>query len=392
MKLYLNKDIAADAEKVRYWMSGDDAISFSDISAFLDYMAENAPDDNRIDLEIHSCGGDCVEGWAIYDALRASGKEIHACVVGQCASMATVILLAAPYENRTMYEHARLLIHEPYYPNGLQGSMTIGKLEGVQTALRDELNRMLSVYTDRTGTDTSLLMEQISLGEWFDAPQALALKFVSSVVPTASASVEAQDIISTTKTNKKEMQIKEDSALAKAYIAMGKALGVIDAPKALTLTDVTGVEIEIDREEGEPQVGDTTNAADGEYVLEDGRTLVVKDGAIVEIKTPEEEAPEEEETPDAEEKDEKDEKIATLEAEVEELKKKLEEANANAKSENDKALLEAVAKAGGMDAIKAVAVGNFVAPARSAQKTPVSTTAEHLEEKRKAIIEKRNKK
>ena len=94
-KLFINKDIASDADKMKYWLTGEDSISFSDIQYFMDWMPS---DDNRIDVEIHSCGGDCTEGYAIYDALRASGKEISCKVVGTCASMATVILLAAPAE------------------------------------------------------------------------------------------------------------------------------------------------------------------------------------------------------------------------------------------------------------------------------------------------------
>ena len=107
-KLFINKDIAADSDKMKYWLSGEDSISFSDIRYFMDWIPA---DDNRIDVEIHSCGGDCIEGYAIYDALRASGKEISCKVVGTCASMATVILLAAPAERRTAYEHSRMCIH-----------------------------------------------------------------------------------------------------------------------------------------------------------------------------------------------------------------------------------------------------------------------------------------
>ena len=103
-KLFINKDIAADADKMKYWLSGEDCVSFSDIQGFIDWIPS---DDNRIDIELHSCGGDCVEGYAIYDALRASGKEISCKVVGCCASMATIILLAAPVERRSAVQHAQ---------------------------------------------------------------------------------------------------------------------------------------------------------------------------------------------------------------------------------------------------------------------------------------------
>ena len=102
-KLYFNKDIVADKDKMMHWyLTGDGGISFSDIQGFIDWID---PSDNNIDIELHSCGGRCDETYAIYDALRATGKEISTRVVGKCASAATIVLLAAPLERRSMYEH-----------------------------------------------------------------------------------------------------------------------------------------------------------------------------------------------------------------------------------------------------------------------------------------------
>ena len=76
---------------------GIDGICFKDIDGFL---ASMKPDDDEVDIRIHCRGGDCVEGWAIYDKLRQSGKTISCTVEGECSSMATIILLAAPAERR----------------------------------------------------------------------------------------------------------------------------------------------------------------------------------------------------------------------------------------------------------------------------------------------------
>ena len=143
-KLFINKNIAPDADKAKYWLTGEDSISFTDIQCFMDWMSN---DDNRIDVEIHSCGGDCTEGYAIYDALRASGKEISCKVVGTCASMATVILLAAPLERRTAYQHSSLCIHNPYGDGAvLQGKITPERLESIASDLRAEKEKMLALY------------------------------------------------------------------------------------------------------------------------------------------------------------------------------------------------------------------------------------------------------
>lgn len=380
MKLYINKDIAADADKMRYWLTGQDAVSYNDISAYLEYMREYAPEDNHIDVEIHSCGGDCTEGYAIYDALRASGKEISCKVVGQCASMASVILLAAPKENRTMYQHAEMLIHEPYFPS-LTGSMTIAKLEAVKADLEKEKEKMLAVYEERTGTSREVLEAQLADGGWFGTDKAIELGFISSVVPSISAHEDAPTISTTT--DKQSMKINETSALGKAFATIAKALGVVaeeekeEKAVGLTITDVNGTEIEIEREEGEPQVGDKTSAPDGEYTLEDGRILVIEDGVITEIKNPEEEETEEEE---AEEEDE----TKALKERVAELEAQLAEAKTNGKTEDDNNILALVEKAGGMDWLKKQ-TGSYTPSGRANDTKGNSTTAADLKANADAI-------
>ena len=55
-----------------------------------------------------------VEGWAIYDRLRQSGKKISCTVEGKAASMATIIMLAAPKESRKAYENAVSSFAQPF--------------------------------------------------------------------------------------------------------------------------------------------------------------------------------------------------------------------------------------------------------------------------------------
>ena len=156
-KLFINKDIAADSNKLGYWLSGDDCVSYNDVQSFLDCYC----DDNRIDVELHSCGGSCIEGYAIYDALRASGKEISCTVVGTCASMATVILLAAPKERRAMYPNARPLIHNPHFAS-FEGMATIESLGNALNSLQNEKERMMAIYTERTGMTREVLEAQMA--------------------------------------------------------------------------------------------------------------------------------------------------------------------------------------------------------------------------------------
>lgn len=314
LKIVINNQITPDSEKMAYIMSGEGwPTSYTDIQSLLDYF----PGEQEIMLELHSCGGDTTEGWAIYDALRASGRTIHAKVVGECASMATIIYLAAPKERRSIAKHGRMLIHSPYFPDA--GAVTRDNIGALQATLEEEHNKMLNEYIARTGMDKETLEAQMSAGGWFDADRAVALGFAGFIAPELSASTQS----------KKDMKKNKLKAALEAFCA------AFASTSAMTFTTKDGLELEVEREEGEIEVGDPASP-DGEFILEDGRTVIVKDGVIVDIKDaepeePAEETPEteavEEETPEepAEDVEELKKQNEELKKENEELKKQLEE-------------------------------------------------------------------
>ena len=375
-KLFINKDIVADSDKFDNWiLTGDDGMSFSDIQYFLNWMD---PTDNHIDIELHSCGGDVCEGYAIYDALRATGKEISATVVGRCASMATVILLAAPLERRKMYPHAKMLIHSPFCP-GIDGSLDISALESLKAGLEAERERMLALYVERCGVERSLLEEQMAKEAWFGGEVAKQLGFVSEVIMPKSAKVVTNNRIMTNKKN--EVTVSKsllDRVLAKCGYAR-----IEDVPAvSLELTTAGGDVLTVEREEGEPQVGDSASP-DGEHVMPDGKTIVVQDGVITEIR----EASSDEED------------VEALEARIQSLEQQVAELTSNAKTDEEIAILDKVKKAGGIDALVRAAaskyspVGRTQLPGKIPEgQKPMSKTERLLAEKREKQKERYNRK
>lgn len=373
-KLYINKDIQPEADKMKYWLSGDDCISFADIQGFMDWMPA---DDNLIDIELHSCGGNCVEGYAIYDALRASGKEISCKAVGLCASMATVILLAAPLERRSAYQHAEFLIHSPFYQSSANiGELTIEKLEELKSSLQADKEKILAVYVERTGQTREVLEAQMNTDGWFNAEKAIELGFVSSIVPAASASAK-EPIINNNPNSKSMAKEEKKVTVAQALHMLGVALGVSKPESVgMVITTSTGDELTVEREEGEIQVGDPASP-DGEHVLEDGRTVVVTDGVITEIKEP----------------SSSDDDVQALHDRVAELEAENAELRSNAKSEADARILAAVGKAGG-EAWLRKATGAYTPARRSTSpqaKRPEEERPVSKIEKRLAEARERNK-
>lgn len=341
-KLFINKDIVADTEKMENWyLTGVDGMSFSDVQDFLGWIA---PDDNHIDIELHSCGGDVAEGYAIYDALRATGKEISATVVGRCASMATVILLAAPIERRKMYPHAKILIHSPYC-SGVEGSLDISALESLKAGLEAERERMISIYVERCGVDRAVIEEQMAKETWFGGEVAKQLGFVSEVIMPKSAKVVSNNKFM----GKKENEVTVSKSLLDRMRAKLGYAKIEDVPAvALELTTAGGDTLTVEREEGEPQVGDAASP-DGEHVMPDGKTIVVTDGVITEIR----------------EAESRNDDTAALEARIAELEQQVSDLTANAKTEDDVRILDVVAKAGGIEKLTKAAASKYTPAGRT---------------------------
>lgn len=351
IKIY--NDIVGEEEKVFFRDAfGIDSVCFKDIDTFL---ASIPADDNTIHLHINCNGGSVIEGWSIYDKIRASGKEVTTIVEGKAASMATVLMMCAPKERRYATPSSRFLVHNPWIsPCEIGDSATADKLAQASQFLKQEQEKILALYVERCGCDAEEMQALMNENKWIDATKAQELGLIGSVLAHVSAKSTLNNNIMK-KTFVEKLMARIEQAILGA--------------QALTINTADGSEIEVDRENGEPQVGDAATP-DGEHTLPDGRVIVIDGGVITEIReaqTEEEETQEEEpqaeattEEPQAQaaeevaegnEVEELKQRIAELEAENEDLKKQLEEAKGNEKSEEDEEILAAVSRAGGRDAL-----------------------------------------
>ena len=376
LKIY--DDIMSDKEKqvAQLWgMAG--GLSFTDVASF----CENIPaEDNAIDVLIHCDGGDVLEGWGIYDRLRATGKEITTTVEGSAASMATVIMMAAPKERRRAYANAQFLVHNPWIdPMYIGNAATADELDKAADALREQQDRILDLYVERCGCDREEMAALMAQDKFIGTDEALRLGLIGEVIQPISAK-------STNQYKGKNMSLfdKVIEAIKGAFQAEETPAPVM----AMDLNTASGDTIRIEREEGAPAVGDKAEP-DGEWLMPDNTTIVVENGVITEIRQPEEqvevveeggeqrgdEGAEEERREDDDREQEigrLKERIAELEAQVAELTELLERANANAKTQDDLRVLNMVAMAGGADKVFAHIQSTF----QPAKREPQTAMAE----------------
>jgi ATP-dependent Clp protease protease subunit len=375
IKIY--NDIVGEEEKVFFRdFFGIDSLCFKDIDAFL---ASIPADDNTIQLHINCNGGSVIEGWSIYDKIRASGKEVTTIVEGKAASMATVLMMCAPKERRYATPSSRFLVHNPWIsPCEIGDSATADELAQASQFLKQEQEKILALYVERCGCDAEEMQALMNENKWIDATKAQELGLIGSVLAHVSAKSTLNNNIMK-KTFVEKLMARIEQAILGA--------------QALTINTADGSEIEVDRENGEPQVGDAATP-DGEHTLPDGRVIVIDGGVITEIREPQAEEETQEEEPQAKaaeevaegnEVEELKQRIAELEAENEELKKQLEEAKGNEKSEEDEEILAAVSRAGGRDALAKLA-SSFT----PANRVVTTTKASDINEVLRAHFSKKN--
>ena len=302
-KLQIYSDIVDQEEKafLRDW--GIDGVCYKDIA---DFLANIPKDDPDIDIRLNCRGGSVVEGWAMYDALRHSGKNISATIEGECSSMATIILLAAPAERRKSYENAHICIHKPaveWIDTDFYSRLTADNLDKVTAdvakqaeALRAEQEKIVKLYVERTGADAEVLQSIMNKDTYIDTDKALELGFISSIVPPTTASKRTRTINNNFKTMaKKDETVEVKQGLIKRLLAK-VGLASLDDIKIVDqgVTAADGREFTVEREDGDPQVGDTAYP-NGTYVLDDGTTIVIEGEVITSITPEGEEVPEPEE-------------------------------------------------------------------------------------------------
>ena len=200
---------------------------------------------------------------------------------------------------------------------------------------------------------------------YINMDKALELGFIGSVLPEMT---DTKSHIKNLKSKSMPENVTIDAKTAARICALYgvKSLDELKDLKVLDqyITSASGESFTVEREEGDPQVGDVAYP-DGTYTMEDGTVVVVADGVITEINKPKEdtsEEPTEEDQLKAQIDDlqtqinelksqveDKDTKLADMQAKLDEANGQIEALKGEQKTEDEKSILETVGKAGGKE-------------------------------------------
>lgn len=142
------------------------------------YFDSQSKDD--ITIFINSPGGVISSGLAIYDAMQYAKSDIATICMGQAASMASVLLTAGAKGKRSVWEHARVLIHQPLISGNMFGPASDIQIQAEEMLrLRENLNQILA---DHTGQSFNKIVEDTDRDFFMSAEEAKKYGIVDKVI------------------------------------------------------------------------------------------------------------------------------------------------------------------------------------------------------------------
>ncbi len=97
---------------------------------------------------INSPGGVITSGMAIYDIMKMITSPVYTITMGMAASMGAILLTAGEKKHRYVFEHARVLIHQPLISGQIVAPALDMKIHAEEIGkTRKEMNRIIAETT-----------------------------------------------------------------------------------------------------------------------------------------------------------------------------------------------------------------------------------------------------
>ncbi len=162
----------------------DDDIANLVIAQIL-FLANEDPKSD-IHVYINSPGGSVTAGLAIVDTLMFVQPEICTYIVGQAASMGSVIACCGTKGKRFALRNARNLMHQPLLGGVMEGQATDLEIEAREMIrLRD---RLYNLYSDATGKPFETIEADCDRNKWLDDNEMLEYGLIDRVLTNMPSS------------------------------------------------------------------------------------------------------------------------------------------------------------------------------------------------------------
>ncbi|HDR27398.1 ATP-dependent Clp protease proteolytic subunit [Rhodovulum sp.] len=158
-----------------------DGMSSLIVAQLLHLEAENPTKD--ISMYINSPGGVVTSGLSIYDTMQYIKPKVSTLVVGQAASMGSLLLAAGASGMRFSLPNSRIMVHQP--SGGYQGQATDIMIHAKETQkLKDRLNQ---IYVKHTGQEFDVVVDALERDNFMDPEAAKSWGLIDQIVESREA-------------------------------------------------------------------------------------------------------------------------------------------------------------------------------------------------------------
>jgi len=127
---------------------------------------------------INSPGGSVTAGMSIYDTMQYIKSPVHTTVMGQAASMGSLLACAGEAGKRKILPNARHMIHQPL--GGMQGQASDVEIQAKELVRWKKV--LTEIYVKHTGKDYEVLEKDMDRDNFMTAQEAVDYGLADMVV------------------------------------------------------------------------------------------------------------------------------------------------------------------------------------------------------------------
>ena len=133
-----------------------------------------------IHMYVNSPGGSVTAGLGIVDTMKYVQPDVCTYIIGQAASMGSVIATSGTKGKRFCLRNSRNLMHQPLLSGVMEGQATDLEIEAKEMLrLRD---RLYGIYADATGQDADKIEKDCDRNLWLDDSEMLEYGLIDEVL------------------------------------------------------------------------------------------------------------------------------------------------------------------------------------------------------------------
>jgi ATP-dependent Clp protease protease subunit len=141
---------------------------------------QNEDPEAEIHVYVNSPGGSVTAGLAIVDTMQYMAPDVCTYIIGQAASMGSVIAAAGTPGKRYCLHNSRNLMHQPLISGVLEGQATDIEIEAREMLrLRD---RIYMIYSKATGQTKEKIEADCDRNLWLDDKEMIEYGLVDEVL------------------------------------------------------------------------------------------------------------------------------------------------------------------------------------------------------------------